>query len=293
MYILNIFFYYGVIIPISLLPYPVLYRLSDSLYYVIYYFVGYRRKVVVQNIKNSFPKKTNAEQVEIAKKYYRHFCDLALESLKIFTITEREVQDRMVLKNPEVINKYFDEKKSVILAGGHFNNWELFAVAIASVIKHEAIAIYKPFTSKYFDEKMRHTRGKYGLQMISTKNVKDFFLANRTRLTATIFGCDQSPPFADKCHWMTFLNQDTGVLFGVEKYAKEYDYPVVFVRINKEKRGYYSFEFEDVGDQPTQTSHGEITEKVTRMLESDILEKPEFWLWSHKRWKHKRPASKG
>lgn len=293
MYILNILFYYGVIIPISLLPYPVLYRLSDSLYYVIFYLVGYRRKVVFRNIKNSFPEKTNAEQLEIAKKYYRHFCDLALESLKIFTITEREVQDRMVLKNPEVINKYFDQNKSVILAGGHFNNWELFAVAIASVIKHEAIAIYKPFTSKYFDEKMRFTRGKYGLKLISTKNVKAFFESQKSKLTATVFGFDQSPPFADKCHWMTFLNQDTGVLFGVEKYAKEYDYPVVFVRINKEKRGYYTFEFEDVNDQPIKTSYAEITEKINRMLESDIMKRPEFWLWSHKRWKHKRPVSKG
>lgn len=238
---------------------------------------------------NSFPDKTRAEHVEIAKKYYRHFCDLTLESLKVFTISEMQVRSRMVLKNPEVVNHYFNQGKSVIIAGGHYNNWELFAVAIASVIKHEAIAIYKPFTSKFFDEKMRKTRGKYGLRMISTKTVKDVFESEKSKLTATIFGVDQSPPFADKCHWMTFLNQDTAVLFGVEKYAKEYDYPVVFCRINKEKRGYYSFEFEDVSDQPNQTNHGEITEKVTRMLESDILKKPEFWLWSHKRWKHKRP----
>ncbi len=290
MNILNNFFYYGLIIPISLLPYPFLYGLSNFLYYIIYYLVGYRKKVVLQNIKNSFPEKTNAEHVKIAKKYYRHFCDLTLESLKVFSISEMQVRSRMVLKNPEGINKYFDQKKSVIIAGGHYNNWELFAVAIASMIKHDALAIYKPFTSKYFDEKMRSTRSKYGLRMISTKAVKDIFESEKSKLTATVFGIDQSPPFADKCHWMTFLNQDTGVLFGVEKYAKEYDYPVVFCRINKERRGYYSFEFEDVSDRPTQTNHGEITERVTCMLEFDILKKPEFWLWSHKRWKHKRPT---
>ena len=292
MNILNNLFYYGIITPISLLPFPLLYGLSDFLYYVIYYGFGYRKKVVFQNLRNSFPEKTKGEHIEIAKKFYRHFCDLTLESLKVFTISEKEVNDRMVLKNPEVVDRFFDQGKSVIIAGGHYNNWELFAVAIDSMVKHQTIAIYKTLTSKYFDEKMQVTRGKYGLRMISAKLVKEVFESEKDNLTATIFGIDQSPPFADKCHWMTFLNQDTGVLFGAEKYAKDYDYPVVYCRINKEKRGYYSFEFEDVSDRPNQTKHGEIVEKVTRMLELDILKKPEFWLWSHKRWKHKRPIEK-
>lgn len=288
MNILNILFYYGVIIPISLLPFPLLYGLSDFLYYIIYYVVGYRKDIVFQNLKNSFPEKTNAERIEIAKKFYRHFCDITLESLKVFSITELEVQERMAVKNPEVVDKYFDQGRSIILAGGHYNNWELFAVAIDATIKHQSVAIYKTFTSKYFDEKMRNTRGKYGLKLISTKIVKKAFEEERNNLTATIFGVDQNPPFPDKCHWMKFLNQDTGVLFGTEKYAKEYNYPVVFCRINKIKRGYYVFDFEDVIDQPNKTSHGEITEKVTRLLELDILKQPEYWLWSHKRWKHER-----
>ncbi|MEK6782933.1 MAG: lysophospholipid acyltransferase family protein [Bacteroidota bacterium] len=290
MSILNNLFYYGLIIPISLLPFPALYRVSDFLYYVMYYIVGYRKKVVIQNIRNSFPEKTDFEHNEIVKKFYQHFCDLTLESLKVFTISEKEVRSRMVLKSPKIVNTFFDQGKSVIIAGGHYNNWELFAVAIDFQIKHQAIAIYKPFTSKYFDLKVKGTRSKYGLRMISTKIVKETFESERNNLTATIFGTDQSPTYADKCHWMTFLNQDTGVLFGTEKYAKEYNYPVVFCRINKEKRGYYNFEFENVTDQPKQTYHGEITEKVTRLLELDILRQPEYWLWSHKRWKHKRPS---
>lgn len=260
------------------------------MYYVIYYVAGYRKKVVLRNIKNSFPEKTNTEHVEIAKKFYRHFCDLTLESLKVFTISEKEVHDRMVLKNPEVSDKYFDQGRSVIIAGGHYNNWELFAVAIDSMVKHQTIAIYKPLTSKYFDEKMRQTRSKYGLRMISTKIVKEVFESERNNLTATIFGIDQSPPYTAKAHWMTFLNQDTGVLFGTEKYAREYNYPVLFARINKENRGYYTFEFTGEWDNPQKTAHGEITEKITHMLEQDIIDKPEFWLWSHKRWKHKRPS---
>lgn len=291
MSILNNLFYYGIIIPISRLPFPRLYGLSNFMYYVMYYVAGYRKTVVLKNIRNSFPEKTNAEHIQIAKKFYRHFCDLTLESLKVFTISEKDVHDRMVLKNPEVSDKFFDQGRSVIIAGGHYNNWELFAVAIDAMIKHKSIAIYKTLTSKYFDEKMRETRSKFGLRMISTKFVKEVFELEKENLTATIFGIDQSPPITAKCHWMTFLNQETGVLFGTEKYAKEFNYPVVFARINKEKRGYYSFEFFDVSDDPQKTAHGEITEKITRMLEQDIIDKPEFWLWSHKRWKHKRPSN--
>ena len=127
--------------------------------------------------------------------------------------------------------------------------------------------------------------------MISTKIVKEVFEEEKNHLTATIFGMDQSPPHPDKCYWTTFLHQDTGVLFGTEKYAKEYNYPVVFGRLHKEKRGHYVLEFSDVCDSPRQTSYGEISEKITRLLEADILEKPQFWLWTHKRWKHKRPAN--
>src|SRR6187551_377081 len=289
MIILNYLVYYLFILPVSLLPYPLLYGVSNVLYYLLYYALGYRKKVVMKNIQNSFPEKTHAEHVAIAKRFYRHFCDLVLESLKVFTISEKEVRERMVVKNAELLNAYFDQGKSIILAGGHYNNWELFAVGIDAPIKHDTIAIYKPLSNLFFDAKMRETRGKYGLRMISTKIVKSVFEEDSDNLTATIFGIDQSPAPL-KCHWMKFLNQDTGVLFGTEKYAKEYNYPVIFGQLTKEKRGHYSLEFFKTFDEPAQTQHGEITEKITRMLEDQINDKPEFWLWTHKRWKHKMPA---
>ena len=289
MIILNYLVYYLFILPVSLLPYPLLYGVSNVLYYLLYYALGYRKKVVMKNIQNSFPEKTHAEHVAIAKRFYRHFCDLVLESLKVFTISEKDVRERMVVKNAELLNAYFDQGKSIILAGGHYNNWELFAVGIDAPIKHNTIAIYKPLSNLFFDGKMRETRGKYGLRMISTKIVKSVFEEDSDNLTATIFGIDQSPAPL-KCHWMKFLNQDTGVLFGTEKYAKEYNYPVIFGQLTKEKRGHYSLEFFKTFDEPAQTQHGEITEKITRMLEDQINDKPEFWLWTHKRWKHKMPA---
>jgi len=280
--------YYLVILPVSLLPFGVLYFISDGLYFIIFKLLGYRKKVVISNLKKSFPSKTEAEIKTIASKFYNHLCDLIVESIKIFTISEEEVRKRMVVINPELSDKYFDEGKSIIMAGGHYNNWELFAVAIDAPIKHKSVAIYKPLSSKFFDKAMRETRGKYGLQMISTKKVKDFF-EEMHELSATIFAVDQSPSNPHSAHWMTFLNQPTGVLFGAERYAKKYNQPVLFGHINKLKRGYYVVEFSLLTDKPATTEHGYITEKLMRLIEEDILKQPEYWLWSHRRWKHKQP----
>lgn len=292
MNILNRSLYYFVIIPVSLLPFPLLYGVSGFLYFVLYKVAGYRKKIVLGNIQRSFPHKTEKEHQEICNRFYSHFCDLVLESLKTFTISEKQVLKRVICKNPELINKYFDQKRSVIIAGGHLANWELFAVGVDALIKHKTIGIYKPLSNKYFDEKMRKTRSKYGLYMISTKIVKQVFDQEINNPTATIFAIDQSPSNPNNCHWMTFLSQDTGVLYGTEKFAKEYNQPVLYGRINKEKRGHYSFEFFETYDEPKETKQGEITEKVSRMLEQDIIAQPEYWLWTHRRWKHKRPAGK-
>jgi Kdo2-lipid IVA lauroyltransferase/acyltransferase len=280
-------FYYLIILPVSKLPFWVLYRISDTLFLVLYYIFGYRKVVILENIRNSFPEMSLAEHRRLTRKYYRHLCDLIVESLKIFTIAEKEIHKRMVIANPEFLSKYFEQKQSLILAGGHMNNWELFAVAIAAAIKHQAIGIYQPLTNRFFDAKMKGTRSKYGLKMISTKIVKEVFEAQKDIPTITIFGADQSPSKKSKCHTMMFLNQKTRVAFGTEKYAKEYNYPVVYGRINKRKRGFYTFEFLEVIENPQTQPHGAITEKITSLLEQDIRQDPEFWLWSHKRWKHK------
>lgn len=286
---LNLLFFYGVLIPISYLPYPVLYLLSDGLYVVIYKMVGYRKKVVVQNIANSFPQKSTEQHIQIVKAFYRHLCDLVVESIKVFTISEKQVQERFKVVNPEYINRFFDQGQSVILAGGHYNNWELFAVAIDAAIKHKAVALYKPLSNAFFDEKMRSSRGKYGLEMISTKASREEF-EKKDALRVIILGIDQFPGRSTSCYWSTFLNQDTAMIFGMEKYSKEYDYPVLYGCINKIKRGYYTFEFTAAIENPKSTHYGEITKKINGLLEKDIIAKPEYWLWSHKRWKHQRPA---
>jgi KDO2-lipid IV(A) lauroyltransferase len=284
-------FYYGFIIPISHLPFRVLYVISDGLYFIIYRVIGYRKKVVLQNITRSFPDKTAAEHVQIVKDFYRHLCDLVVESLKVFTISQAEVTERMKVANPDFMDRFYEQGKNVIMAGGHYNNWELFAVAIDASIKHKAVAIYKPLSSLFFDKKMRESRSKYGLEMISTKKVEEEFKRANAPLRTIIFGFDQSPRSAKKCYWSTFLNQDTAMLFGVEKYAKEYSLPVVYARINKVSRGHYITEFVESIEDPLNTGYGEITKRMNDLLEKDILRQPEYWLWSHKRWKHKCPTS--
>lgn len=286
----SILLYYTILIPLSLMPFRALRGLSSLLYFSLYYVTGYRKKVVIENIKNSFPEKPEEEQKNIQKKFYKHFADVLLESFKTFTISEKKLHKHFKCKNPEAVNKYYDKNQSIIIAVGHYNSWEFFLTGINTLIKHNAVVIYQPLTNKYFDKKICKTRSEFGTTMVTSKEIKHFFESTTAKLTATVFAIDQSPSRPDNCYWMKFLNQDTGVLFGTEKYAKDYNYPVVFARINKEKRGYYNLEFIEVTDKPKETGYGEITEKVTRLLESDIRSIPEYWLWSHRRWKHKKPT---
>ncbi len=275
--------------PLSRLPFPALYSLSDLLYLVIYYFIKYRKKVVFTNLQNAFPTKSPTEIAKIAKSFYAHFCDLIMEAIKLFSISRKELLQHCKIKNPELMEAYFQQGKSLIIPAGHYNNWEMAATASNLQISHQSIGIYSPLKNKFINEQLRKSRAKFGLELLSKKEVKAGFEKNKKRLTAILFGADQSP-FSDHAYWTTFLNQETGVMLGSEKYAKQYDYPVVFGKINKLKRGYYELEFIPLENQPKDTAYGEITEKHTRFLEKIIQEKPEYWLWSHRRWKRRRPS---
>ncbi len=283
--------YYLVIKPISLLPYFILYGISDIFYYLFYYIIRYRKKVILDNLQRSFPDKSQSEIKALSKKFYRHFMDLVIESIKCFSITPPQIEARMKTLNPELPNTYFEKGQSILIVGGHYNNWEMYAMMVDKDIKHKTYALYSPLSNKYFDEKMKKSRGKYGLKMVSTKLANKLFTDNTNDHSAYIFGSDQSPSNPKKCYWLKFLNQDTGVLFGVEKFAKDFDLPVIYGSIRKIKRGYYEVSYQLVTDQPKENRHGEITEKHTKLLEQDILKKPEYWLWTHRRWKNKKPVS--
>lgn len=281
--------YYIIIKPISLLPWPLLYFLSDILYWVIYKVFRYRVKIVNQNLTRSFPNKTDQEIRQLRRNFYHHFCDIMVESLKIFSISGEDAKSRFVVTNPEVLKPFFDQGRSVIIAGGHYNNWEMLAVGLDSYIDHQSAAIYHRLGNKFMNDKALASRGKYGLKMISRQEVKEFF-AQSTELTATLFGADQSPSIAKKVYWMEFLNQETAVMFGVEKFALEKNLPVIFGGIEKVKRGHYEFTMEVLIDDPSKCVHGQITEAHAKRLEKQIIADPQYWLWTHKRWKRKRKA---
>ncbi|MBT5273349.1 MAG: lysophospholipid acyltransferase family protein [Flavobacteriales bacterium] len=280
-------FYYILILPISLLPYPLLYLLSDIIFLIMYRVIGYRKEVVFTNLKNSFPNKSKQELKKIMSDFYRHLCDIIMESVKGFTISEKQLRKRLIIKNPEFSNYFADKRQSIIFVGGHYNNWEICAQAFAMYSNHKCIGIYKPLSNAFINDKIYTSRSKYGMHLISMKQTKKSF-EDGDEPKAIVFGSDQNPANPKRAHWVQFLNQDTGVLFGVERYAKEYDWPVVFVSIRKAKRGYYEVEYSLVTDNPNEEPHGKITEDFTKRLEQDIINQPQYWLWSHKRWKHKR-----
>lgn len=283
------------ILPISRLPMAALYILSDGIAILVHSIVGYRRRVVDENLAQSFPEKSATERRRLSRAFYRHFADLIVESFKSFTVSDSEIRSRFRVTNPEALEPYFRAGRSIVLSGGHYGNWEWLAMAMPRQISHRAVAIYKPLSNLFLDRRMRETRGKYGLEMLPMREVPAFFREATTNPhpipCAVVFGSDQSPGDPRKAYWTTFLNQDTGVTFGAEKYAKEYDLPVFFGLIRKESRGHYALEFHLVTDRPRESKSGEITEEVTRRLESEIRKDPRFWLWTHRRWKHRRPTS--
>ncbi len=290
-YFFSALLFYLVIIPISLLPFPLLYGLSDFTFLILYYIFPYRKKIALQNLRNSLPGKSEEELQIICKKFYHHFCDLVFESLKIFTAGEKAILKRVELVNSEFLENYFKAGKSLILATGHYANWEWTAVTLPFHSSHTGTGIYQRLSNKFFDLKLRQTRARFGMKLMSTKEVADFFEAHQKELCTYGFINDQSPSDPKKGHWMKFLNQDTCIFLGVEKYAVKYNYPVLYGMITKLKRGHYRIEYKLVSDQPSTSKPFEITETCARINEQLILAQPEYWLWTHRRWKHKKVIS--
>lgn len=269
------------------MPMQILYGISDILFAMLYYVFPYRKKVVITNLKNAFPNKSNQEIKTISRQFYRHFCQIIVESIKSFTISNKELFKRFKVTNIEILNKYYEEKRNVILVTGHYGNWEWAALTLALQSKYVGAGIFQPLKNKFFNRVLFQTRTKNGLILIPPKETANYFEKLSNRLVAYGFIGDQSPSNPDKGYWLNFLNQPTNVLTGTEKYAKLYNCVVLFGKIEKIKRGYYQLTYLPVCNNPSLTTEGEITETHTRILENIIQERPELWLWTHRRWKHK------
>ena len=274
---------------ITLLPLPVLYLLSDFIYFILYYLVGYRKKTVFQNLEKSLLDKSPQEIDRIARKFYRQLCDYFIESAYRIHMGENENARRLHYINPELLKNYYNQGKSIVLLLSHYGNWE-FPTRISKLSSHDILAIYKPLQNKYFDRLFLQLRGQFGaigIPMESTlRTLLTYQRNNKLAVLYTI--ADQRPQWTSIQHWTTFLNQDTPVIIGPEKIARRFNLPVYFLDLQKIRRGYYSAELKPICENPKDVPEFDITRKYLAMLERNILERPELWLWSHKRWKYFR-----
>ncbi len=276
---------------ISLCPFWLLYSISDVAFLILYYGIGYRKKTVFQNLKNSFPDKPETEIRRIQKEYYSYLCDLTLETFKTLTMSRETALKRCFLtrETTRLIKHYADENKSVLIVLGHLGNWEWAGNAFSLQCKHQLYVIYHPLTNPWFNKLMIQLRTRFGTKLISMKDTFRQMTKNKAELSATAFITDQAPP-PENAWWTIFLNQDTPVFKGVELMAGRFHYPVIFITVERIKRGYYQVKAAGQVENPTATKEGFITDWHTKILEEAIKLKPETWLWSHKRWKHKKPA---
>jgi KDO2-lipid IV(A) lauroyltransferase len=272
---------------LALLPFPLLYLLSDGLCFLAFNLIGYRKKVVYENLHNSFPTYSEKEIHVIAKKFYSHLFDTILETFKLLTMSKNGLKKHGVYTNLEVMDDIINQNKSFVILTGHMGNWEWLPNIWHLERKADIVGIYHKLSSPFFEWFTKNMRERFGIQMITMENTLRGMIANKNKLTGTGFISDQTPS-RENAHWIQFLNQDTPVFMGAEKIAKKFNYPVIYCHIIKPKRGYYEIKIDVITMEPQTTPDFYITETFNQLLEADIINQPEIWLWSHRRWKHKR-----
>ncbi len=270
------------------LPFRLLYGFGDLVYYIVFYILPYRKNVVLSNLRNSFPGKSEAEVIRIAKGFYHHFADMLIESLKAFTMTEEAVMKRYTFNHTASVDEFYKAGKPVICVAGHYGNWEWAGIAAGRQMLHKPVGFYKPLSNRYIDSFIQKTRVRGRSSLASIVKTSETFNTDYGEPAAFYMVADQSPSSARLAYWVNFLNQDTAVLHGPEKYSRVHNFPVFFASIKKIRRGYYSIDFNLLEAEPNQTKTGEITGRFMKMLEDIITENPEYYLWSHRRWKLKR-----
>jgi len=245
----------------------------------------------MQNLRNSFPEKSETEIKRLCKDYYHYLCDLFLESFKTLTIGRSTMLKRCTLSAAakDIFDRYHREEKSIMLVMGHYGNWEWAGNTFSLTCKQKLFVVYHPLGNKHFSGLMYRMRTRFGTALIAMKDTYKDMVKNKAMVTTTAFIADQTPQ-PDNAFWTTFLNQDTPVFRGTEKIAKKMGYPIVYITIKRLKRGYYDILAEILSEDAKYTADGKISELHTARLEKDIREQPEIWLWTHRRWKHKRPA---
>lgn len=273
----------------SLLPFWFLYCLSDFLYYILFYIIKYRKHVVLTNLENAFPNQTEEQRLVLAKKFYRFLPDLIVETLKMATMSKKQVEKRIELLNPKEVERHFDSGKGVIGVTAHYGNWELGIYRLSTMTNNPRLVIYKPLNSGYFNEVYNELRGRFGATMVPMKQILRHIVRLKHTPHISMFVADQTPTYQDSDYFMKFLNQETLVYTGTERIARLTKNPIVYCHIGRKKqRGYYYCEFTTLIENPDNYAEHEITDIHNRFTEALIIKQPEYWLWSHRRWKRKR-----
>lgn len=267
-----------------------MYFLSDLLYVIIYHLVGYRRKVVEDNILHSFPNKNEEERRTIERLFYHHLCDIFVEGLLNLVMPLRWIMRRYRVVNPDVPNAYYQQGHSVVLMSAHYNDWEYMITTLDHHLMAHGIGVGKRLSNRLLEPWVYRRRTRYGTQVVYADTVRrevEYYVHHGVPCALMMLS-DQSPSDIHKCYWTQFLNQDTPFIYGAEYFARKYNLPVLYYRVDKVRRGYYEVTFSLLCENPQEVPQYTIVERYAHQLEADITDHPEYWLWSHRRWKHKR-----
>jgi len=280
---------YPILWLISILPFPVLYLFSDFVYFLVYYVIGYRKKTVRKNIALALPHLSEQERLIIEKKSFHHLCDMFLEMIKTMSISEKEINKRFSYTNLDVYLDLEKKGKSIALVCAHYASYE-WVLSMNNHITFKGYGIYKKIANPYFDKLVKNIRAKFKAYLITTKETKTTIEQNAKNGVLGIFGfaSDQTPRRSDTMHWDSFMGIETPIHTGAEMLAKRYDMNVIFLKVKKVKRGYYEASFEVLSDDVKSIPDYKLSENFMRKVEQQIYEAPEFYLWTHKRWKHKK-----
>lgn len=273
---------------ISILPFRILYWISDCLYFLIYTVFGYRKKVVRDNLAMTLPHLTDKERLEVEKKSYRHFCDLFLEMAKTMTISSEEINKRFVITNLELIKEYELKEKSIMLLVSHYASWE-WVVALNKKISFKGVAVYKKVNNKYFDDLVKKIRSRFNTTLVVNNETIPLIANNQRNKVFSMYGIpsDQSPTLNRIFHDESFMGIPVPVHTGAETLSKKYNLNVLYAKVTKVKRGYYECTLVPLSDDAKSIPNFEITSRYLREIEKQIAAAPEYYFWTHRRWKHR------
>lgn len=288
MHTLIFYLSYPIIWLFSKLPFQILYIISDGVYFLFFYVIGYRKEVVLDNLKIVYPEKSEKDLKIIQKKFFSHFVDTLIEAIKAITISEASVKKRYAYKNIELIDELYSKGKSIVLTSSHYGNWE-WIIGLPLAVKIDCYTSYTKIQNKHFENLIKDSRSKFGIKCIKSSDIIKEIIENvkRKKQGLYLLISDQSPTLQKKNYWTGFLNVKVPVFSGAEMISKKFDFAVVNMNTTKVKRGYYESEFKLITETPKETSKNEITNSYLRLTEENIHKQPAYYLWSHKRFKHR------